>query len=89
VTLVGNVPDAAAKVAGKDTDQPWTVSSSDGYVYTSPVGKFQANQFGLCDMHGDIAVQGGAITYDVPIQKNGLIPRPFVDQLRAVGRAMQ
>ncbi|MHB8970218.1 MAG: alpha-L-fucosidase [Pirellulaceae bacterium] len=37
----------------------------------------------------DVTAQGGAITYDVPIQQNGLIPQPFVDQLRAVGRAVQ
>ena len=36
-----------------------------------------------------VAAQSGAITYDVPVAKNGLIPQPFVDQLRAVGRALQ
>jgi alpha-L-fucosidase len=36
-----------------------------------------------------VAAKGGAITYDVPIQKNGLITSPFIDQLRAIGRAMQ
>jgi hypothetical protein len=33
--------------------------------------------------------KGGVVTYDVPIQKSGLIPQPFVDQLRALGRAMK
>lgn len=32
--------------------------------------------------------KGGVMTFDVPIQKNGLIPQPFVDQLRAVGRSV-
>jgi hypothetical protein len=32
--------------------------------------------------------KGGAITFDVPIQKSGLIPQPFVDQLRAIGQAL-
>ena len=32
---------------------------------------------------------GGVITYDVPIQKSGLIPQPFVEQLQAVGQAMK
>ncbi len=32
--------------------------------------------------------KGGVVTFDVPIQKNGLIPQPFVDQLRAIGRAL-
>jgi hypothetical protein len=27
------------------------------------------------------------ITWDVPIQKSGLIPEPFVAQLRSIGRA--
>ena len=35
-----------------------------------------------------IGKQGGAITWDVPIQPNGLIAQPFVDQLSAVGRAL-
>lgn len=35
-----------------------------------------------------LAAKGGAVTFDVPIQTSGLIPQPFVEQLRAVGRAM-
>jgi hypothetical protein len=35
-----------------------------------------------------IRQQGGAITWDVPIQPNGLIAPPFIDQLTAVGRAL-
>ena len=31
-----------------------------------------------------IADKGGVVTFDVPIQKSGLIPQPFVEQLRAV-----
>jgi len=34
-----------------------------------------------------IAGQGGVVTYDVPIQPSGLIPQPFVEQLRAIGQA--
>jgi len=36
-----------------------------------------------------IRKQGGAITWDVPIQPNGLIAQPFIDQLTAVGKALQ
>ena len=36
-----------------------------------------------------VADKGGAITYDVPIPTTGLIPQPFVEQLRAVGQAMK
>ena len=35
-----------------------------------------------------IVAKGGVVTYDVPIQKNGLIRPAFVEQLRAVGRSM-
>lgn len=33
--------------------------------------------------------QGGAITWDVPIQSDGLIPQSFIDQLTAVGGALR
>ncbi len=36
-----------------------------------------------------IRKQGGAITWDVPIQPNGLIVQPFLDQLTAVGKALR
>ncbi len=36
-----------------------------------------------------IVDKGGAVTYDVPIQKTGLIPQPFVEQLRAIGTAIK
>jgi alpha-L-fucosidase len=35
-----------------------------------------------------IAAKGGVVTYDVPIQKGGIIPQPFIEQLRAIGAAM-
>jgi len=35
----------------------------------------------------DLAAKGGVITWYVPIQKSGLIPEPFVAQLRSIGRA--
>ena len=31
---------------------------------------------------------GGAITWDTPVQMNGTIARPFLDQLAAVGKAL-
>jgi alpha-L-fucosidase len=36
-----------------------------------------------------LAAKGGVVTFDVPIQKSGLIPAPFVEQLRAIGQAMR
>lgn len=35
----------------------------------------------------DLTAKGGVITWDVPIQKTGLIPETFVSQLRAIGQA--
>jgi hypothetical protein len=35
-----------------------------------------------------IADEGGVFTWDVPLQRNGLISQPFVDQLVALGKAM-
>lgn len=32
--------------------------------------------------------EGGVITWDVPLQRNGLISQPFVEQLTALGKAM-
>jgi hypothetical protein len=31
---------------------------------------------------------GGVLTWDTPLQKNGLISQPFLDQLRAIGKAV-
>ncbi len=36
----------------------------------------------------DIARRGGVITWDVPVQRDGLISQPFMDQLTAVGKAL-
>ena len=36
-----------------------------------------------------LAAKDGVVTFDVPIQKSGLIPQPFVDQLRAIGQAVK
>jgi len=35
----------------------------------------------------DTAAKGGVVTWDVPILPEGLIPQPFIDQLKALGRA--
>jgi hypothetical protein len=36
-----------------------------------------------------LAEKGGVVTFDVPIQKSGLIPDPFLAQLRAIGAVMK
>ena len=43
----------------------------------------------VVDITRKIAGKGGVVTYDVPIRPSGLIPQPFVEQLREIGRAIR
>jgi sulfatase modifying factor 1 len=52
-TQIGNVADATAKAVFPRWGE--SVKSSDGFVYTSPVGHFRPNNFGLYDMLGNAA----------------------------------
>jgi formylglycine-generating enzyme required for sulfatase activity len=46
----GNVADGTAK----EKHPEWTtITARHGYIYTSPVGQFWSNAFGLYDMHGN------------------------------------
>ena len=63
--LMGNFPDETARngykkknrtiKTGYDIDR-WTILKgyNDGYIYTSPVGAFPANGYGLYDMSGNV-----------------------------------
>jgi formylglycine-generating enzyme required for sulfatase activity/serine/threonine protein kinase len=52
LTKIGNIADATAK----SKFPAWSlVKSSDGWLYTSPVGQFRPNNFGLYDMVGNAA----------------------------------
>jgi hypothetical protein len=35
-----------------------------------------------------VTESGGAITWDVPVESNGTISQPFLDQLAAVAKAL-
>ncbi len=72
----GNVADASLK---KQFPQFSAIKADDGYVFTAPVGKFKANAFGLCDMHGNVW-QWCEDYYDAKYYANSPIKDPCNDK---------
>jgi formylglycine-generating enzyme len=65
-----NVADAKFREV---TTMNWGIKNSDGYAFTSPVGLYQKNAFGLQDMHGNAMQWCSDVYGDYP---NGSVTDP-------------
>lgn len=58
-----------------------------GQTWGMGVPRFTTSQ--VIDFTRKVRDAGGAVTWDVPVERNGTISQPFLDQLAALGKAFQ
>jgi len=86
LTKYGNVADASAK--RKFPNWTTTVSSEDGYVFTSPVKMFKPNEWNLYDMHGNVG-EWCADWYDADYYKTKNSAQGLINETSGSSRVLR
>lgn len=89
------LPECTGPFVTGETDETEKSSHADRYHILSYLGEYWCKGLPrfpdemVCGYSKHIVDHGGVITWDVPIEKTGLIPEPFVSQLKSIGQYMQ